>query len=35
MHNNIKNGWPVNKEKSYVDKTFMDNIVINMADFKA
>ncbi len=35
MHNNIKNGWPVNKEKSYVDKTFMDNIVINMVDFKA
>jgi len=33
MHNNIKNGWPVNKERSYVDKSFMDNIVVNMADF--
>jgi len=32
--NNIKNGWPVNKERSYVDKSFMDNIVVNMADFK-
>lgn len=32
--NNIKSGWPVNKERSYVDKSFMDNIVVNMADFK-
>jgi hypothetical protein len=35
IDNNLKNGWPVNKERSYVDKSFMDNIVINMSDFKA
>ena len=35
IDNNLRNGWPVNRERSYVDKTFMDNIVINMADFKA
>ena len=35
IENNLRNGWPVNRERSYVDKTFMDNIVINMADFKA
>jgi hypothetical protein len=35
IENNLKNGWPVNKERSYVDKSFMDNIVINMSDFKA
>jgi hypothetical protein len=35
IDNNLKSGWPVNKERSYVDKSFMDNIVINMSDFKA
>lgn len=34
MNNNLKNGWPVNKERSYVDKSLIDNIVVNMADFK-
>lgn len=33
MNNNLRSGWPVNKERSYVDKSFMDNIVVNMADF--
>jgi hypothetical protein len=34
IDNNLRNGWPVNRERSYVDKTFMDNIVINMSEFK-
>ena len=34
MTNNMKSGYQVNKEKSYVDKAFMDNILVNMADFK-
>lgn len=33
--NTEKNGWPVNRDKSSIDKSFMDNIVINMAEFKA
>lgn len=34
LKNTETNGWPVNRDKSFTDKTFMDNIVINMADFK-
>ena len=34
MTNNMNSGYQVNKEKSDVDKSFMDNIVVNMADFK-
>jgi len=34
MYNNINSGWQVNKEKSYVDKSFMSNIVVNMNEFK-
>jgi hypothetical protein len=33
--NTIKNGWPVSKDKSFVDKSFMDNIIIKMGEFKA
>jgi len=35
MNNNIKRGDSVNKAKSFVDKTFMSNIVIDMRGFKA
>jgi len=35
MNNNIKRGDNVNKAKSFVDKSFMNNIVVNMRDFKA
>lgn len=35
IYNTEKNGWPVNKETSAIDKSFIDNIVINMADFTA
>ena len=34
MNNNLKSGWPVNKERSFIDKSLMDNIIVNMADFK-
>lgn len=33
--NTIKNGWPYDKNSSSIDKSFMDNIVINMSEFKA
>ncbi len=35
MNNNIKRGDAVDKNKSFIDKSFMDNIVINMSAFKA
>jgi hypothetical protein len=35
LKNTEANGWPVNRDKSSIDKSFMDNIVINMAEFKA
>lgn len=33
--NTQKNGWPVNKEKSFIDKSFIDNVIVKMSDFKA
>lgn len=33
--NTVKNGWPYDKNTSSIDKSFMDNIVINMAEFTA
>lgn len=33
--NTIKNSWPVNKDKSFIDRSFMDNVVIRMAEFTA
>jgi len=35
IQNTIKNGWPVAKDKSYIDKAFMDNIIIQMSKFSA
>lgn len=34
IKNTIEGGYRVDKNKSFLDKTFMDNIVISMADFK-
>lgn len=34
MNNNVKSGYPVNKNKSFVDKDFMSNIVVDMRQFK-
>ena len=34
MMNNIKRGDNVNKKASFIDKTFMGNIIINMSNFK-
>jgi hypothetical protein len=34
IENTIKNGWPVSKEKSSIDKSFIDNIIIPMSEFK-
>jgi len=34
IDNTVKNNWPVNKEKSFIDKSFIDNIIIPMSEFK-
>lgn len=34
INNTIKNHWPVSNEESFIDKSFMDNIIIQMSDFK-
>ena len=31
--NTVKNGWPYDKTSSFIDKSFIDNIVINIAEF--
>lgn len=33
IKNNAKEGWPINIERSYVDKSFANNVVVDMADF--
>jgi hypothetical protein len=35
MDNNIKRGDAVNKKSSFIDKSFIDNIVINLSDFQS
>ena len=34
LKNTADNGWPVVRDKSFIDKTFMDNIIIQMSEFK-
>lgn len=33
IKNNLEAGYKVNKDKSFVDRTFMDNIMISISDF--
>lgn len=34
LKNTHDGGWPVNRDKSFIDKSFMDNITIQMSEFK-
>ncbi len=35
IDNTIKNGWPVNKKTSFIDKSFIGSIIISMSAFNS